>query len=64
MKIVKIDYKRQYFFKGSIDHFVHADVFVGLSLLSIIAVYSLSVSIIIVFKIITKSCKISLKLPF
>ena len=38
-------------------------LFVALTLLYIIAVYSLSLSIII-FKIITKSCKMFLKLPF
>ena len=47
---------------GSIDHFGHVDLFVALTLLYIIAVYSLSLSIII-FKIKTKSCKIFLKLP-
>ena len=48
---------------GSIDHFGHADVFVVLILQFIIAVYSLSLCIII-YKIITKNSKISLKLPF
>ena len=38
------------------------DLFVDLTLLIIIAVYSLSLSIII-FKILTKNSKISLKLP-
>ena len=42
-------------------HFGHVDLFVDLTLLNIIAVYSLSLSIII-FKI-TKNGKISLKLP-
>ena len=40
----------------------HVDLFVNLTLLNIIAVYSLFLSIII-FKIITKNSKISLKLP-
>ena len=47
--------------KGSIDNFGPVDLFLGLTLLYVIAVYSLSLSIII-FKIITKSCKIFLKL--
>ena len=46
----------------STDHFVHADLFVNLTLLNIIAVYSLSLSIII-FKIIAKNSKNSLKFP-
>ena len=63
MKIIKIDYnKGQKLLKGSTDHFGHVDLFVDLTLLNIIAVYSLSLSIII-FKIITKNSKISLKLP-
>ena len=48
-------------FKGSIDHFGQVDLFVDLTLLNIIAVHSLSLSIII-FKIKTKNSKISLKL--
>ena len=47
---------------GSTDHFGHVDLFVNLTLLNIIDVYSLSLSIII-FKIITKTGKISSKLP-
>ena len=47
---------------GSSNNFDHADLFVDLTLLNIIAVYSLSLSIII-FKIITKNSKISIKLP-
>ena len=47
--------------KVSTDHFGRVDLFVDLILLNIIAVFSLSLSIII-FKIITKICKISLKL--
>ena len=57
-----MDYKGQYLLKGSTDHFGHVDLFVDLTLLNIIAVYSLSLSIII-FKRITKNGKISLKLP-
>ena len=56
-----MDYKGQYLLKGSTDNFGHVDLFVDLTLLNIIAVYSLSLSIII-FKIITKICKISFKL--
>ena len=48
-------------YSGQTDHFGHVDLFVDLTLLNIIAIYSLSLSIII-FKIITKICKISLKL--
>ena len=51
--MLKIDYKGQSLLKGSTDHFGHVNLFVDLSLLNIIAVYSLSLSII-VFKIITK----------
>ena len=46
-----------YILKGSTDLFGHVNLFVDLTLLNIIAVYSLSLSIII-FKI-TKSSKIS-----
>ena len=60
-KLLKIDYKGQLLLKGSIDHFRHTDLFLVLTLLYIIAVYSLSLSIII-FKI-TKNSKISSKLP-
>ena len=45
---------------GLTDNFGHVDLFVGITLLNIITVYSLSLSKI-VFKIITKNCKISLK---
>ena len=60
--MVQIDYKGHKLLKGSTDHFSHVDIFVNLTLLNIIAVYSLSLSIII-FKIITKNSKISSKLP-
>ena len=62
MNFFKIDYKGQLLLKWSVDHFGHLDLFVDLTLLNIIAVYSLSLSIII-FKIITKNSQISLKLP-
>ena len=61
--MVKIDYKWQKLLKGSTDYLGHVDLYVNLTLLNIIAVYSLSLSLI-VFKIITKNSKISLKLPF
>ena len=47
---------------GHLTILVMFDLFLGLTLLYIIAVYSLSLSKII-FKIITKNSKISLKLP-
>ena len=59
--MLKIDYEGQWLLRGSIDHFGHVDLFVNLTLLNIFPVYSLSLSIII-FKIITKNSKISLKL--
>ena len=60
MKLLKIDYEGRLLLRGSIDHFGHVDLFLGLTMLYIIAVHSLSLSIII-FKIITKNSKISLK---
>ena len=42
----KIYYKGQLLLKGSTDHFGHVDLFLDLTLLNIIAVYSLSLSII------------------
>ena len=53
-KIVKFEFKG--LLMRSIDHFDHVDLFVDLTLLNIIAVYSLSLSIIN-FKIITKNNK-------
>ena len=47
--------------RGSIVHFGHVDLFLGLTLLYIIAVYSLSLTIII-FKIITKKRQNFLKI--
>ena len=47
-------------FKGSIDRFCRVTLFEDLTLLNIIAVYSLSLYITI-FKIITKNCNIFLK---
>ena len=60
-KLWKIVIKGHLPLKGSIDNFGHINLFVDLTLLNIIAVYSLFLSIII-FKIITKNSKISLKL--
>ena len=45
------------------DRFSYVGLFVNLTMLNIIAVYSLSLSVII-FKIITKNRKISFKLVF
>ena len=61
-KLWKIVIKGHLPLKGSIDNFGHINLFVDLTLLIFFAVYSLSLSIII-FKIMTKNCKISLKLP-
>ena len=60
--MLKIYYKGQTLLQRSTDHFGHVNLFVNLTLLNIFAVYSLSLSIII-FMIITKNSKISLKLP-
>ena len=59
--MVKNEYKGQELLKGSTDHFGHVYFFVDLILLYIIAVYSLSLSLI-TFKIITKNGKISVKI--
>ena len=59
-KLWKKVFKGQLLLKGSIDNFGQIDLFVDLTLLNIFANNSLSVSIII-FKIITKNCKISIK---
>ena len=60
-KWLKIDYEGQYLLKGSTVHFANVDLFVNLTLLNIIPVYSLSLSIII-FKIITKNGKNFIKI--
>ena len=60
--MLKIDYNGPLLLKGLTDHFGHVDLFVDLTLLNIIADYSLSLFIII-FKIVTNNGKISLKLP-
>ena len=60
--LVKIYFRGQLLLKGSTDHFGHVDLFVNLTMLNIIAVYSLSLSIIKFIKM-TKNCKIFLKLP-
>ena len=52
-KIVKLTIKGNNSLNWSTDHFDHVDMFVDLTLLNIIDVYSLTLSIII-FKIITK----------
>ena len=60
--MLKIYYLGHYSLRAQLTILVMFDLFVNLTLLNIIAVYSLPLSILI-FKIITKNCNISLKLP-